>query len=62
MIEAKITCTWDTSRGEETRVTLSKSFDDLSQIAKLDFLKDCIGELTDLYNKTPLFFENQSGA
>ena len=47
----RITCSWNTSRNEETKITLNGIGPEIEpDIATLDFLKDCIGDLTKLYN------------
>lgn len=45
----RITATWNPARLEETKITLS-GFEHMPDIAQLDFIKDVVWELTDLYH------------
>ena len=47
----KITCTWSTNRGEETRVSFNGEYDRMNRLSKLDFLQDAIYELNCEYDK-----------
>lgn len=46
----QITLTWNTDLSPETKITYSKGYECLERIEKLDFLQDCIGDLTKKYN------------
>ena len=50
MTKSQITCSWNLSRLEETRVAYAESFEELNRIEQLDFLQDILGILTDKYN------------
>jgi hypothetical protein len=41
---------WNPEMGEETKVSFRDDWESLSEIAKLDHLKDTIWELTQKYN------------
>lgn len=50
-MKTQITATWNPARDEETKLTLSKGYGQLTRLEKLDFLNDIIGDLTTEYNK-----------
>lgn len=49
MTDYQIKASWDSYRPGESLLTISKSFEDLANIEKLDFLQDVIGELSQKY-------------
>lgn len=51
-MRSQITFTWNPENLEETKVSYSVGYDELSRIEKLDFLQDAIGTLTEKYNLT----------
>lgn len=50
-MSAYIKSTWNTNRAEETKVNFSEEWKQLSDLDKLDNLKDTLLELTDKYNQ-----------
>lgn len=48
----QITLTWNTENLEETKISYSFGYDELTTIEKLDFLQDAIGLLEKKYDET----------
>lgn len=56
----KISCSWDYDRIDETKIVYK--FGNEERIARLDFLQDCIGILTEKYNEVLEGFEREGGS
>lgn len=56
----RITCSWNTSRNEEAKITLNGIGPDIApDLATLDFLKDCVIEISQLYNNQLELWQSQ---
>lgn len=50
-MKAQITITWNPERLEETKITFSEEWNNLSAIEQADCLQDALGELITKYNE-----------
>jgi len=48
----QIKASWNPNRAEEGKIHISKDFEDLEWIEKMDFLNDILHDLTKLYHET----------